>query len=879
MAASTVSAADNITGDVVSVDDETDFVQINVENQSDETITIENNEMDSLESTDNDKISDSPGTFTDLSNDIKSGKILSRDYINTENKEINVLNSYINGNGHTIDFNNYYTNAFHFTYSNSITIKNCNFVNGTYAVRWDQFSENNAITIENCNFTNCGGILLSSSSSSNTYYMHLDVIIKNCYFFNSIGVSSSFSINPLSFCYYTIENCIFSGSKQGAIDVDNFGSNKIYFNIIKCSFVNNTNQGNGGAIRIDVDKESNSYASCELNITDSIFINNSASNTGGAIYSNMDKIEIHNSKFISNNAIKGAAIYITAINKNDLYVKINMDNSLFLDNSGALDDGIYVEDITHLSEGRINNCILLGSEYGSNPIVYSEKEFDGNYNWWGNTFDNPRQKPANVNKLVVQKWLVLNITSIGDMLYVGDIAQIKCNLSSIIDYIGNMNSYDYSNVLSVDFIAESLGMLDTFPFVSGYGEYNFTLNNSPISTLTIKCGNFQKTINFNVNKKTDLIVEVPDSCDDGKKLIINLPTNATGNITLIINNKTYNSTINDGKAIIDLSELPNGTYDYEINYSGNKIYNPFKSNGNLKVGHIATINANDMETTYGEQSYFIATFYESNGAPLSNKYVAFKINNDETPIKTDSNGVAKLPIELNPGEYNITSINDYTGESIVNKLIVKAADPKPIDDKNIVIPSLDGGSGTVILPNDANGIITLDIAGKPYNFTVVNGVCDVQLPELDNGFYGYVLTYSGDSKYTSFTKTGSFTISKPITPTNQNNSNTPTNQNTPTSTTKKVAKTTISLKTVKVKKSAKKLVLQATLKKGSKALSGKKITFKFNGKKYTAKTNKKGIAKVTIKKNVLKKLKVGKKVKYQASYGNAIAKKTAKVKK
>ena len=42
---------------------------------------------------------------------------------------------------------------------------------------------------------------------------------------------------------------------------------------------------------------------------------------------------------------------------------------------------------------------------------------------------------------------------------------------------------------------------------------------------------------------------------------------------------------------------------------------------------------------------------------------------------------------------------------------------------------------------------------------------------------------------------------------------------------------------------------------------------------------KKGVAKVTIKKKVLKKLKVGKKVKYQASYGKIVAKKTVKVKK
>jgi predicted outer membrane repeat protein len=89
----------------------------------------------------------------------------------------------------------------------------------------------------------------------------------------------------------------------------------------------------------------------------------------------------------------------------------------------------------------------------------------------------------------------------------------------------------------------------------------------------------------------------------------------------------------------------------------------------------------------------------------------------------------------------------------------------------------------------------------------------------------------------------------------------------------------LTLKKVKIKKSAKKLVLTATLKKGANAQKSKKIKFKFNGKTYKAKTSKKGVAKVTIKKKILKKLKVGKKVKYQASYGKLKVTKTAKVKK
>ena len=89
----------------------------------------------------------------------------------------------------------------------------------------------------------------------------------------------------------------------------------------------------------------------------------------------------------------------------------------------------------------------------------------------------------------------------------------------------------------------------------------------------------------------------------------------------------------------------------------------------------------------------------------------------------------------------------------------------------------------------------------------------------------------------------------------------------------------LKFKKVNVKKS-KKLTLSASLKKvNGKYLVSKKVIFKFNGKKYIAKTNKNGVAKITLKKSVLKKLKVGNAVGYQATYLKDTIKKSSIVKR
>ena len=84
----------------------------------------------------------------------------------------------------------------------------------------------------------------------------------------------------------------------------------------------------------------------------------------------------------------------------------------------------------------------------------------------------------------------------------------------------------------------------------------------------------------------------------------------------------------------------------------------------------------------------------------------------------------------------------------------------------------------------------------------------------------------------------------------------------------------------KVKKSKKVTKIKIKLKKvNGKYLKKKTLKIKFNKKTYKVKTNKKGVATWKVKKSMLKKLKVGKKVKYTVTYGKATLTKKLTIKK
>ena len=346
-----------------------------------------------------------------------------------------------------------------------------------------------------------------------------------------------------------------------------------------------------------------------------------------------------------------------------------------------------------------------------------------------------------------------------------------------------------------------------------------------------------------------------------------LPYDATGRVTLKINGKSYDFKYEDfiGPVSVDTKGWDVGEYVATVTYFGNSKYVENSINFTVLLQpykyytYYASVGENDyieLDVKPGLNDYAEITTYRLEGDTF--------IRLSNTTIKFND-GIARFyPDNFGVGFYrfNVTyHVGNNTGNTYLDRRVVKntegfsaSVSPSKINAGSTVTVKVKGAKLPNYIEVEVDGVlkkqalmskgkVSIPLSGLKvgtHKIKIWLEMCDDTTDDY-NYESGYFFSYTA---YVTVKKFNKLTLSK-----------------------------------VKVKKSAKKLTIKATLKIDGVAYKGKVIKFKFNKKTYKAKTNKNGVAKITVKKAMLKKLKVGKKVKYQATFGKKTVKRTVKVKR
>mgnify|MGYP000330929142 FL=1 len=326
---------------------------------------------------------------------------------------------------------------------------------------------------------------------------------------------------------------------------------------------------------------------------------------------------------------------------------------------------------------------------------------------------------------------------------------------------------------------------------------------------------------FKINKiDSTIAINVEDiKVGENATIIVNLDSDATGNVTITLDNQNYTVAINEGQTIKVIGGLKAGTYDVFVKYIGDNNYNSAQNTTKFTVLKISDYN---MDVTVPE---FKEGVNSSVGVDLpkdAEGTVTVEIEGKKYTANI-INGTAKVNIHgLGVGDYNITTT--YSGDAKYVSMTKKG---------NItVIPNMDVNlyvDDVVMIYHDGtrlvakltdyqgrpivNDSIYFTINGKTYAKTTDdNGAASIGL-NLDSKVYTATVSYNESEVYSKISKNVTVTINP----------------------------TVISEDLVKMYQNDTRFYVKFTDSTG-KALANTTVKFNIHGVFYTKKTDKDGVA-------------------------------------
>ena len=154
---------------------------------------------------------------------------------------------------------------------------------------------------------------------------------------------------------------------------------------------------------------------------------------------------------------------------------------------------------------------------------------------------------------------------------------------------------------------------------------------------------------------------------------------------------------------------------------------------------LSTIHGDDIVKFFRNGTQYCAKFLDGCGSPLVNAGVVFNINGVFYKKQTDDNGMAKLNINLFPGEYILTAIH-LNGEEKANIIkvltTILAEDISLIENKSgvFVLKTHDGARNVSITINGVEYIVQTDDGGvATFNVSLSKGNHAVLSKNLNSG--------------------------------------------------------------------------------------------------------------------------------------------------
>ena len=260
-------------------------------------------------------------------------------------------------------------------------------------------------------------------------------------------------------------------------------------------------------------------------------------------------------------------------------------------------------------------------------------------------------------------------------------------------------------------------------YSSGYAIGNFTVEQSPV---------------------------VPEFAviDQGNgTVVVVVPEDAKGNVTVTVDGKTYTAEVVNGTAVIELDDVTPGTHEVEVVYSGDDKYaNVTKTETITAPKYDSPINVTVGEIKSGEDGTVVVELPEDATGNVT-VYIDGKSYTAEVVNGTAVVRVGNLTAGPKTVAVEYSGDGNYTSGYAVGNFTVEQSKVDP--DVTVV----DQGNGTivVVVPKDATGNVTVKVGDNTYNAAVVNGTATLTLDSLTPGENSIEVIYGGDDKYSNAT--------------------------------------------------------------------------------------------------------------------------------